>query len=76
MKQEIKYPALVAVLLAIVLAGCEKKDEAPVPEMPALEAPAPEVMPAEPAPMAEPEPGMTSMEPAPMESAPGDMPAQ
>src|SRR5512139_4315050 len=68
MKQEIRYSVLVAALLGLSLAGCQKKEEAPVPEMPAPEAPAPQATPAEPAPpMAEPAPGTA---PAPMESAP------
>jgi predicted small lipoprotein YifL len=70
MKQQIKYSVLIAALLGLSLAGCQKKEEAPVPEMPASEAPAPEAMPAEP--MAEPVP----MEPAPtevpMEPVPGE----
>src|SRR5512139_2939211 len=73
MKQEIRYSVLVAALLGLSLAGCQKKDEAPVPEMPAPEAPAPQATPAEPAPMAEPAPGTAPapMEAAPAESAPG-----
>src|SRR5512143_451031 len=73
MKQEIRYSVLVAALLGLSLAGCQKKEEAPVPEMPAPEAPAPQATPAEPAPMAEPAPGTAPapMEAAPAESAPG-----
>ena len=72
MKQAITHSALIAALLGLALAGCQKKEEPPMPEMPGSEAPAPEAMPAEPAPMAEPAPGMA---PAPMESAPRDTPS-
>jgi PBP1b-binding outer membrane lipoprotein LpoB len=74
MKHEIKYSVLVAALLAIGLAGCQKKEEAPAPEV------APEMAPEEaPAPMSEPgmsEPGMAPSESMPQEPAPGDMPAE
>jgi hypothetical protein len=70
MKQEIKYSVLIAALLGLALAGCQKKEE-PVPEMPGSEAPAPQVT--EPTPMSEPAP---AMEPAPtdapMEPVPGE----
>lgn len=62
MKQEIKYSVLIAALLGLALAGCQKKEE-PVPEMPGSEAPAPQVT--EPTPMSEPAP---AMEPAPMDA--------
>lgn len=71
MKQEIRHSVLVAALLGIALAGCQKKEEVPTPEL-GSEAPAPEAMPPEPA-MAEPAPGV---EPAPtgvpMEPVPGE----
>lgn len=73
MKQKLEHSALIAALLALVLVGCQKKEEAPVPEMPGSEAPAPEAMPSGPAPMTEPAPGV---EPAPtevpMEPVPGE----
>lgn len=71
MKQEIKHSILIAALLGLVLAGCQKKEEVPVPE-----APAPEAMPS--APMAEPAPAPMESAPgeaAPMEPAPGDTPS-
>lgn len=71
MKQAITHSTLVAALLGLALAGCQKKEEPPMPEMPGSEAPAPEAMPAEP--MAEPAP---AVEPAPadvpMEPVPGE----
>lgn len=79
MKQEIKHAVLVAALLGIALAGCQKQEEVPAPEMgseaPAPMEPAPETAPMEqPAPM-EPAPMEPApMEPAPMEPAPGDAP--
>jgi len=73
MKQGMKQSVLIAALLGFALAGCQKKEEAPVPEMPGSEAMAPEAYPSEPAPMTEPEP---EMEPAPtdmpMEPVPGE----
>jgi len=83
MKQEMKYSVLTAALLALALAGCQKKEEAPAgempaPEAPAAEAPAPQAPPPEPAPMTEtPAPEAAppeSMPPA--EPAPGTPPAQ
>jgi PBP1b-binding outer membrane lipoprotein LpoB len=72
MKQEMKHSVLIAALLALALAGCQKQEEAPAPEMPGSEAPAPEVPPSEP--MSE--PGMAPSESMPPEEpAPGDMPA-
>ena len=73
MKQEMKQSVLIAALLALGLAGCQKQEEAPAPVVIEPEAPAPqapiEPMPETPAPeMAPPE----SMPPA--EPAPGDMP--
>lgn len=77
MKQEITHSVLIAAFLALALAGCQKKEEAPVPEMPASEAPAPQVSPPEAAPMSEtPAPGMAPSESLPPgEPAPGDMPS-
>lgn len=72
MKQEIKHSVLIAALLGLALAGCQKKEEAPAPEMPGSEAPAPEVAPSEPMPEPDTAPS-ESMPPA--EPAPGDMPA-
>jgi hypothetical protein len=66
MKQGMKQSVLIAALLGFALAGCQKKEEAPVPEMPGSEALAPEAMPAEP--MTEPAPGV--------EAAPTDMPME
>lgn len=68
MEQKIAHSALAAALLALALAGCQKTEEAPAPQMPDSEA-----MPSEPTPMAEPAPGV---EPAPadipMEPVPGE----
>jgi hypothetical protein len=51
-----------------VLVGCQKKEEAPVPEMPGSEA-----MSSEPAPMTEPAPGVEpAPSDAPMEPVPGE----
>lgn len=66
MKQKMKQSVLIAALLALGLAGCQKKEEAPAPEV--MEAPAP-LAPIEPMPEA-PAPEAESMSPAP-----GDMPS-
>ena len=68
MKQKMKQSVLIAALLALGLAGCQKKEEAPAPEVMAPEAPAPQA-PIEPMPEA-PAPEAESMPPAP-----GDMPS-
>lgn len=68
MKQTMKQSVLIAALLALGLAGCQKKEEAPVMEP---IAPAP-MAPIEPMPEAPP-PGVESMPPA-EPYAPGDMP--
>jgi hypothetical protein len=47
-----KHTLLIAALLALGLAGCQKSEEA-MPETPALPGPAPEAMPPEPGPMPE-----------------------
>lgn len=71
MKQQIKYSVLIAALLGLALAGCQKKEEIPAPEMPASEAPAPEAMQAEPT--GEPAPAVDpAPTDAPMESVPGE----
>lgn len=84
MKQTIKQSVLIAALLALGLAGCQKKEEAPAPEVMEPEAPAPvtpmEPMPEAPAPGVEPAPMDAPMEPvpgeageaAPMQPAPDD----
>jgi hypothetical protein len=69
MKKEVKYSVLIAGLLALGLAGCQKKEEAPAPEvapMPAPEAPAPYSESAPP--MSE--PGMTAPESLPPQEPP------
>lgn len=68
MKQEMKHSVLIASLLALALAGCQKQEEAPAPEM------APEMAPEAPAPMSEP---MAPSDTMPPEEPPpaGDMPA-
>ena len=71
MKQKIKQSVLIAALLALGLAGCQKKEEAPAPEVMEPVAPAP-MAPIEPMPEAPP-PGTESMPPA-EPYAPGDMP--
>lgn len=71
MKQEIKHSVLIAALLALALAGCQKKEEAPAPEMPGSEAPAPQVAPSEPTPMSEPGTAPSETMP-PAEPAPGE----
>ncbi|HQS82069.1 MAG TPA: hypothetical protein PKV42_06350 [Thiobacillus sp.] len=69
MKQKMKQSVLIAALLALGLAGCQKKEEAP--EVMEPEAPAPQA-PIEPMPEAPP-PWTESMPPA-EPVAPGDMP--
>jgi PBP1b-binding outer membrane lipoprotein LpoB len=83
MKQKMKQSVLIAALLALGLAGCQKKEEAPAPEVMEPIAPAPQA-PIEPMPEAPP-PGAESMPPAyapgdmttppPEEPMPGDMPS-
>ena len=85
MKNELKYSVLVAALLALGLAGCQRQEEVPAPDsdttvvvpppdsdVPGSEVPAPEAVP-EPAPV--PPSNMNEMPPAetmpPPESAPG-----
>ena len=76
MKQEVKHSVLIAALLVIGLAGCQKKEEIPAPEMPGSEAPAPQAMPAEPTPLPDPMPPSESMPPAePVPPAPNGMPS-
>lgn len=71
MKQRMIYPALATVLLALALAGCQKKEAPPTPETAPAEAPAPQA--AQPAPMQEaPAPAMAPpAESQPAEPAPG-----
>ena len=67
MKPQMNYPALAAVLLALALAGCQKKEAPPTPETAPAEAPAPEA--SQPAPMPEaPAPAMAP----PAESKPAE----
>jgi PBP1b-binding outer membrane lipoprotein LpoB len=72
MKQEMKHSVLIASLLALALAGCQKQEEAPAPEM-APET-TPEMAPEAPTPMSEP---MAPSDTTPPEEPPpaGDMPA-
>ena len=76
MKQEIKHSVFIAALLTLALAGCQKKEEAPAPQAPAAETPAPQAAPSAPAPMPEtPAPGTAPSGSAPpQESAPGTTP--
>jgi hypothetical protein len=81
--EQITRSALAAAVLALALAGCQKVDEAPAPQTPDSEAPAPEINinvpepapapqininPSEPAPA--PEININVPEPAPGEGAP------
>ena len=62
MNQNMKRAALVAALLALALAGCQKKEETPAPKV--TEAPAPQ----SPTPMSETPPAPAA--PSPSESTP------
>jgi len=69
MKRQLEHSALIAAaLLVLALAGCQKKEEVPVPEMPSSDAPMPEAGPSGSPPMSE---TPAPMEQAPMEPAPG-----
>lgn len=69
MQQEITRSMLATAVFALALAGCQKVEEAPAPETPGSEAPAPEIniTPSEPAPAPAPAPeiNITPSEPAP-----------
>jgi len=82
MKQEMKHTILIAALLGLALAGCQKKEEAPAPEVAPETAPetTPGMAPEAPAPLSEPmapsEPVAPSDTTPPQEPPPaGDMPA-
>jgi PBP1b-binding outer membrane lipoprotein LpoB len=83
MKQETKQSVLVAALLALALAGCQKQEEVPAPQATpemAPEAPAPEasepMMPETPAPEMAPSDSMPTEEPAPGTTPETTPPAQ
>lgn len=61
-------PLLGATLLALALAGCQKADEVPAPEVIEPDAQAPAATPSDPAPMTEPAPTEMPMEPVPGEA--------
>jgi hypothetical protein len=67
MEQEITRSMLAAAAFALALAGCQKVEEAPAPQTPDSEAPAPEIniTTPEPAPAPAPEINITTPEPAP-----------
>jgi len=75
MKREMKHSVLIASLLALALAGCQKQEEAPAPEMAPEMAPetTPGMAPEAPAPMSEP---VAPSDTTPPEEPPpaGDMP--
>ena len=75
MHQEIKHPVLIAAALAIMLAGCNKKEEVPAPAMSGAEAPASQAAPSESMPVPEaPAPGMMPESAPPEKMAPDTMP--
>lgn len=72
MKLEMQHSLFIAALAVFALAGCQKKENAPAPETPAAEAPAPSATPSTPAPAPEtPPPAAPSGSTPSQESAPG-----
>lgn len=74
MKQKMKQSVLIAALLALGLAGCQKQEEAPAPEVMEPEAPASQA-PIEPMPESMPPAPGDMTTPPPEEPLPGDMPS-
>lgn len=65
MKQKMKLSVLIAAGVVLGLAGCQKVEEAPAPQTPDSEAPAPEVNITPPEPAPAPDINITPPEPAP-----------